>query len=188
MVEKPFPEPFLKNKNLAHLRWPRTDIWFLFIILLFVIFLLIFTLFYFVNFVFVFILFSFCFHFVHFHYLIFLMVLFFPFYYFLISFRLLKWNQKKTTWPRADITHKINYNGRGLTYACAAAECQIKLCEKFTYFACTAWKAMKHALLFIKKHGTKLASFSCYYHFLHYDIWVKTLYTTLCVLHWDVST
>ena len=29
--------------------------------------------------------------------------------------------QMKTTWPRADIAPKVNHDGQGLTYACAAA-------------------------------------------------------------------
>ena len=40
-----------------------------------------------------------------------------------ISFRFPKWNKMKTTWPRTDIAPKINYNGRLLTHACAAAVC-----------------------------------------------------------------
>ena len=140
-----------------------TDIWFLFLMLLFwslsfVIFVLIFKLFYFAHFVFVFILFSFC----QFSLLVLLEFLFFPFHFFFyfISFK----NQKKSTWPRADIAPEINRDGRGLTYACAAALCYVKRCKKLKCLACTAWKAMKHVLLFIKKHGPRLASFSCYCH------------------------
>ena len=48
-----------------------------------------------------FILFSFCIHFVHVHYLIFL-ILFFHLSFVFISFRFLKWDQEKTTWPRTD--------------------------------------------------------------------------------------
>ena len=145
-------------------RWPRTGIWFLFFlfILLFVYFLLLF-LFYFLYFVFVFILFSLCsFSLLDFSY----SFLFSFFIFFFIYFRFLKWHQaletKKTTWTRADIAPKMNQYGQRLTYACTAAVCYIKRCKKSQYFTCATWKAMKHSLLFIKKHGTRPASFSGY--------------------------
>ena len=141
-----------------------TDRWFLFLMLLFwslsfVIFVLIFKLFFILLILF---LFSFYFHFVNFHYLFYSSFFFFHFifFFYFISFK----NQKKATWPRADIAPEINRDGRGLTYACAAALCYVKRCKKLKYLACTAWKAMKHVLLFIKKHGPRLASFSCYCH------------------------
>ena len=143
----------------------RDGIWFLFFIYFtfclfsFVIFVLFFHFFFF----FILFLFSFCFHFVHFHYLIFLIVFFFHFSFF---FSFMKWQQaletKKTTWTRADIAPKMNQYGQRLTYACTAAVCYIKRCKKSQYFTCATWKAMKHSLLFIKKHGTRHASFSGY--------------------------
>ena len=138
-------------------------IYFTFCLFSFVIFVLFFHFFIF----FILFLFSFCFHFVHFHYLIFLIVFFFHFsFFFFIYFRFLKWQQaletKKTTWTRADIAPKMNQYGQRLTYACTAAVCYIKRCKKSQYFTCATWKAMKHSLLFIKKHGTRHASFSGY--------------------------
>ena len=67
--------------------------------------------FYFVHFVFVFILISFYFisfvnlYLILFHFLIFLIV-FFNISFSFISFRFLKWNQMKTTWPRTVIAPK----------------------------------------------------------------------------------
>ena len=146
--------------------WHMTSfffIYFTFCLFSFVIFVLFFHFFIF----FILFLFSFCFHFVHFHYLIFLIVFFFHFsFFFFIYFRFLKWHQtletKKTTWTRADIAPKMNQYGQRLTYACTAAVCYIKRCKKSQYFTCATWKAMKHSLLFIKKHGTRPASFSGY--------------------------
>ena len=151
-------------------RWPRTGIWLLFFFIYFTFCLfsfVIFVLFFHFFFFFILFLFSFCFHFVHFHYLIFLIVFFFHFsFFFFIYFRFLKWQQaletKKTTWTRADIAPKMNQYGQRLTYACTAAVCYIKRCKKSQYFTCATWKAMKHSLLFIKKHGTRHASFSGY--------------------------
>ena len=39
-----------------------------------------------------------------------------------------------------------------------------KTMQKFIYFTCATWKAIKQVLHFIKKHCTRLASSSCYYH------------------------
>ena len=138
-------------------------IYFTFCLFSFVIFVLFFHFFIF----FILFLFSFCFHFVHFHYLIFFIVFFFHFsFFFFIYFRFLKWHQaletKKTTWTRADIAPKMNQYGQRLTYACTAAVCYIKRSKKSQYFTCATWKAMKHSLLFIKKRGTRPASFSGY--------------------------
>ena len=151
-------------------RWPRTGIWFLFFFIYFTFCLfsfVIFVLFFHFFIFFILFLFSFCFHFVHFHYLIFFIVFFFHFsFFFFIYFRFLKWHQaletKKTTWTRADIAPKMNQYGQRLTYACTAAVCYIKRCKKSQYFTCATWKAMKHSLLFIKKRGTRPASFSGY--------------------------
>ena len=136
---------------------------FYFLFIFFCYFCFIFSLFYFLYFVFVFILFSLrSFSLLDFSY----SFLFSFFIFFFIYFRFLKWQQaletKKTTWTRADIAPKMNQYGQRLTYACTAAVCYIKRCKKSQYFTCATWKAMKHSLLFIKKHGTRPASFSGY--------------------------
>ena len=149
-------------------RWPRWHMisffyLFYFLFIFFCYFRFIFSLFFFLYFVFVFILFSLCsFSLLDFSY----SFLFSFFIFFFIYFRFLKWQQaletKKTTWTRADIAPKMNQYGQRLTYACTAAVCYIKRCKKSQYFTCATWKAMKHSLLFIKKHGTRHASFSGY--------------------------
>ena len=107
-------------------RWPRVDIGFHFLILFFfllsfVIFVLFFNFLIFVYFLFTLLLLLFClFSFLNFCYSSFFHLLLF---FYSISF--LKWNQMKTNWPRADIAPKINHDGRGLTYTCAAAVCWI---------------------------------------------------------------
>ena len=103
----------------SHLRWPTADIRFffnfifLFILVSFYFFILIF---FFLGFLFL--LFSFSFHFISFHFT----SIFFSFH-FLSLFETKsnemkiksKRNQKKTTWPRADIAPKINHHDRELT-------------------------------------------------------------------------
>ena len=85
---------------------------FIFCLFSFVIFVLFF------HFVLVFILLSFCsFSCFNFSYR------FFSVNFSFISLRFFEQNQMKTTWPRPDIVPKINYDGRGLIYACAAALC-----------------------------------------------------------------
>ena len=103
--------------------------------------------------------FCFCFHLVHFHSLLFLIVSFFS-----MQFCFLKCNQMKTTWLRADVAPKINHDGWGLTYTNPAVACQMKRCKKITYFNYATCKARKQVLLFIKKHGTRLALFLCHQH------------------------
>ena len=145
-----------------------------------------FPVFLFCSFSFLFILFSFC----SFS-LIFLKVFFFFYLFiFFILFRFLKWNQMKTTWPGADIVPKINYDGRELAYACAAAYVRLNN-EKTHVFHLYYMKGHEGSITFHQKRwhqaclvfmllAFKKATAKIY--FLHYDIWVKTLYTTLYVL------
>ena len=119
-------------------RWLRDDI--LFSFCFFVYFLLSFLFYYFILiFSFVPSAFCFCLHIV--------------FTFFSIPFHTLKQSQMKTKWLRADRAPKINQDGRALTFACAATECQIKRCKKFTYFTCATYKATKQVMI---------ASFACY--------------------------
>ena len=61
----------------------------------------------------------------------------------------------KKTWPRDEITPKINHDSRRLIYACTAVD-QTMLNfndeKKITYFTYATWKAIKEVLLL----------FSCY--------------------------
>ena len=76
---------------------------------------------------------------------------FFPFIYLFFLFRFgFFWNETK--WKPS---------GLELTYACTAADAR---CKKSTYFTCATWKTIKRVLLFIKKHITRFALFSCCQH------------------------
>ena len=134
---------------------------------------------FFFQFHFLFILFLFCFFvFLFFNlvlfYFFFFRKLLFPFFchfFHFISFRFLKLNQMKTKWPRADITPKIS------------SMLDIKRYKKLRYFTCSTWKTMNQVLLFIKKIAPCLHPFHVLRtYFLHYNILVKALYTTLCYI------
>ena len=92
----------------------------------------------------------------------------------------------KTTLPGAEIVPKINHDGQGLTYACAAAYvwlnsekihifhlCYMKGHEASITFHQEKWHQMCLVFMLLALKTTA-KSYS-----LHYDIWVKTLYTTL---------
>ena len=113
---------------------------FLFILFLFHFLVFSFFCFSFFVLVFLFLLFSFFFFSESFFFLFFFSFFFF----FLIWGFFLKRNQMKTAWPRAYIVPNIYHDGRGLTYAYAAAVFQIKQCKKFSYFTFPLWKDMKH--------------------------------------------
>ena len=91
-------------------------------------------------------------HFVNFHFLIVLIVFFSVWFFHFISFRNLKRNQMKITWPRVDVASKINHDGWGLTYACTAPVCWIKRCKEIIYISFVPHERPRSKYYFLTKN------------------------------------